>query len=236
MAKMETDHEILNAFVDGELPPQEMARIATLLETEPEMKAYVLKQEKLRSALRFDAVMQEAPPARLVETAQTAPVSWRWRWHLQVGRHFVARSLVPAGVALLAGLVIGLAVKPGGDLMLSHGQMLARGDLAEALDTKLASAGYNGEGPRIGISFRDRMGHDCRTFTSGSQAGLACHQKGGWLVSTLVAQPLEPGGAYRMAGSEMPEAVRRAVEASIQGTPFDPKAEAQARANGWTGK
>ena len=42
MAKIEIDHETLNAFVDGELPPQEMARIAALLETEPEMKAYVL--------------------------------------------------------------------------------------------------------------------------------------------------------------------------------------------------
>jgi len=230
------DKQTLNAFVDGELPPPEMARIAALLETEPEMKAYVLKQEKLRTALRLEEVMQTPLPSRLVKTAQNAPVSWRWRLQAALGRHFVARSLVPAGVTLAAGLIVGVMIGSGGDLMLSHGQMLARGDLAQALDSKLAANGYNGEGPRIGISFRDRAGRDCRTFTSGSQAGLACHQQGEWLVTTLVAQSPESGGAYRMAGSEMPNAVRRAVEDSIQGAPFDAIAEAQARANGWTGK
>lgn len=230
------DREMLNAFVDGELTPQEMARIATLLETQPEMKAYVLKQEKLRAALRFEEVMRAPPPSRLVETVQNAPVSWRWRLQAVLGRRFVVRSLVPAGAALLAGLVIGITLRPEGELRQSHGQVLARGDLARALDTKLASTGYNGQGARIGISFRDRTGSDCRTFTSGSQAGLACHHGGDWVITTLVAQPPEAQGIYRMAGSEMPEAVRRAVEVSIQGAPFDAIAEAQARANGWAGK
>lgn len=230
------DREMLNAFVDGELPPQEMARIATLLETQPEMKAYVLSQEKLRAALQFEEVMRAPSPSRLVETVQKAPASWRWRLQAILGRRFVARSLVPASAALLAGLVIGMTLRPEGELMLSHGQVLARGDLAQALDTKLASAGYNGQGPRIGISFRDREGRGCRTFASGSQAGLACHRKKDWVVTTLVTQPPEAGGTYRMAGSEMPDAVRRAVEASIQGEPFDAKAEAQARDGGWTEK
>lgn len=230
------DREMLNAFVDGQLPPQEMARIAALLDTEPEMKAYVLKQEKLRAALTFEEMMRTPPPSRLVDTARTAPVSWRWRLQAYLGRHFVVRSLLPAGAALAAGLIIGITTKSNGDLILSRGQMLAGGSLAQALDTKLASSGYDGKGPRIGISFRDRAGKDCRTFTSGSQAGLACHRDGAWMISTLVAQGPEAGGTYRMAGSEMPDAVRRAVEASIQGAPFDAIAEAQARANGWAGK
>ena len=230
------DRETLNAFVDGELPPQEMARIAALLETQPESKAYVLKQEKLRGTLRFEDVMVAPPPARLVETVQAAPVSWRWRLRAVWGRRFVVRSLVPATAALLAGLIIGLTAQSDGDLVQSQGQMLARGNLAQALGIKLASSGYGGQGPRIGISFRNRAGRDCRTFASGSQAGLACHQGSDWVVSTLVTQSPESAGTYRMAGSEMPDAVRRAVEASIQGAPFDAIAEAQARANGWAGK
>ncbi|HKU65535.1 MAG TPA: hypothetical protein VJQ06_10800 [Rhizomicrobium sp.] len=229
------DHETLDAFVDGELPQQEMARIAALLESQPELKAYVLKQEQLRAALRFEEVLRQPPPSRLVETAQQAPVSWQWRLQAVLGRRFVSRSLVPAATALLAGLIIGTTTS-GGDLVLSQGQMLARGNLAQALDTKLASSGYSGEGPRIGISFRERGGKDCRTFASAGQAGLACHQNGDWVIGTLVAQSPESGGTYRMAGSEMPDAVRRAVEATIQGAPFDAIAEAQARADGWTGK
>jgi hypothetical protein len=230
------DQESLNAFVDGELSPEEMARIAALLEERPEMKAYVLKQEKLRAALRFEDVLRAPPPSRLVETVQKAPLSWRWRLQHILGRHFVWRSLVPAGAALAVGLMIGIAGKSGGDLILSHNQMLARGDLAQALDTRLASSGYRGNGPRIGISFRDRAGSDCRTFSAAGQAGLACHRGGDWVITTLVTQPPESGGPYRMAGSEMPDAVRRAVETSIQGAPYDAIAEAQARASGWSGK
>jgi hypothetical protein len=229
------DRETLNKFVDGQLPPEDMARIAALLEIQPDMKGYVAKQEKLSASLRFEAVMQAPPPSRLVEAVRKTPVSWRWR--LFAGRRgFGLPSLLPAGAALLAGLVLGITMRPAGDLALLHGEMLARGALAQALDTRLASAGYDGEGPRIGISFRDHDGSACRTFASGHQAGLACHRSGDWVVTTLVTQASESGRAYRMAGSEMPEAVRRAVEVSIQGEPFDAQAEAQARANGWTGK
>jgi hypothetical protein len=230
------DRETLNAFVDGELPPQEMARIAALLEIQPEMKAYVQKQERMRATLRFEDVMDAPPPAKLAETVRNAPVSWRWRLQTVLGRGFVWRSLVPAGTALAAGLLIGVIGKPAEDLALSRGQMLAHGGLAQALDTRLASAGYSGEGPRIGISFRDSAGNDCRTFSSDNHAGLACHRGGNWVVTTLVTQGLEAGGAYRMAGSQMPDAVRHAVEASIAGAPFDAKAEAAARANGWAGR
>jgi len=230
------DRETLNAFVDGELPPQEMAHIAALLEAQPDMKAYVLKQEKLRAGLKFEEIMRTPPPSRLVEAALSAPVSWRWRAQNILGRNFILRSLVPAGAALAVGLMIGVTGKSGEDLVLSHGRMLAGGDLAQALNTKLASSGYSGQGPRLGISFRDRAGSDCRTFTAAGQAGLACHRGGDWVVTTLVTQTPESGGTYRMAGSEMPDAVRRAVEASIRGAPYDAIAEAQARANGWAGK
>jgi hypothetical protein len=230
------DRETLNAFVDGELTPQEMSRIAALIETQPDMKAYVLKQEKLRAALQLEEVIRTPPSSRLAEIVQKAPVSWRWRLQAVLGRRFVVRSLIPAGAALLAGLIIGVISGSGSDLVLAHGRMLARGNLAQTLNTRLASTGYSGEGPRIGISFRERAGNNCRTFTTDNQAGLACHRGGDWVVTTLVAQSPETGGSYRMAGSEMPDAVRRAVEATIQGAPFDAKAEAKAQANGWAGR
>ena len=147
------------------------------------------------------------------------------------------RSLVPAGAALALGLVIGVMLRPAHDLGLSaSGQMLAQGTLGQALDSKLASAGYDGHGPRIGISFRSRAGEDCRTFASGSQAGLACHQGGRWIIAMTVTQPPQDMASYRKAGSEMPDALRRAVAAAIDGVPYDAAAEAKARASGWSGK
>jgi len=236
---MDPTRETLIAFVDGELPPTEMERIAALLAARPDLEAYVAQQEKLRANLKqkFDGVLAEPVPRHLVDAVRTAKVSWRWRLRAALGRRFVLRSLAPAGAALALGLAIGIALQPARDLTLSvSGQMLAGGALGQALDRKLASAGYDGQGPRIGISFRDHAGEACRTFTSGAQAGLACHRRGRWAVATLVTQPVEDSGAYRMAGSQMPDAVRRAVADAIDGAPFDAAAEAEARAHGWSGK
>ena len=227
--------ESLNAFVDGELPPKEIERIAALLATRPELEAYVTQQEKLRATIKMPSVMAQKPPQHLVDAIFKSPVSWRWRLG-RMRRGLTVRALAPVGGALALGLVIGVALKPGGDFAMTNGQMVARGALADALDSRLASAGYDGSGARIGISFRNHVGQDCRTFTNGNAAGLACRGEAGWTVGTLVNQAPESGGLYRMAGSEMPDSVRRAVAEAIEGAPFDSAAEARARANGWGGK
>jgi hypothetical protein len=236
---MEPTRETLNAFVDGELPPHEMERIAALLGQRPDLEAYVAQQEKLRAQMKlaFDNVLATAVPPHLVVAARGTQVSWRWRLRAVLGRRFVLWSLVPAGAALALGFAIGVMLQPAHDLGLSpSGQMVAQGALGQALDRKLASAGYDGHGPRIGISFRSRAGEDCRTFASGTQAGLACHQDRRWVVAMIVSQPAQEGNSYRMAGSEMPDALRRAVAATIDGVPYDAAAEDKARASGWSGK
>lgn len=233
---MEKSREILNAFVDGELPPEEMKRIASLLQTSPELEAYVKGQEKLRAALRMDGVLVQDIPEVLLRTARSAPISWRWRLKARLQKHSTSSLLAAAAGALCLGLVIGVTLQPSQDVTMIGGQMQAQGSLRTALDTQLASAGYEGKGPRIGISFRDRTGADCRTFRDGGTGGIACHRSGFWVITTLVASASEPSGPYRMAGSEMPDAVRQAVQASIVDRPYDAAAEARARALGWTGK
>ena len=65
---MEPTRETLNAFVDGELPPREMERIAALLGQRPDLEAYVAQQEKLRAQMKqaFDSVVAAPVPPRLV--------------------------------------------------------------------------------------------------------------------------------------------------------------------------
>jgi hypothetical protein len=231
---MDTSEETLNAFVDGELPPQEMERIALLLTTRPDLEAYVTQQETLRTHLRMNDVLAAPVPQHLIDAVKTTPISWRWR--LRQMQWLSPRALVPAGAALALGLAVGLVLKPASDIASSNGAVIAHGALASALDNKLAGAGYDSNGARIGISFRNRAGQDCRTFTAGNLAGLACHQGSGWTVATLVTTTPEASGGYRMAGSQMPDAVRQAAQAQIDGAPFDAAAEAQARARGWAGK
>ena len=232
---METSKEILDAYVDGQLPPGEMERVAAMLTVRPDLEAYVAQQEKLRIRLKLEAVLAAPLPERLLNAVHRSPVSWRWRLSRLLDRDFMIRSLAPACVALAVGLLVGTALQPARDLGLSgSGQIVAQGALGRALTTKLASAGYDGRGARIGISFRNHAGEDCRTFTSGNIAGLACHQNDAWRITALVTQLPQASGDYRMAGSEMPGAIRQAVEAAIDGAPYDAGAEARAQARGWS--
>ena len=232
---METDptRETLSAFIDGELPPREMERIAALLATRPDLDAWVRQQETLRTDIRKSLAELTAAPApeRLVRIAQTAPISWRWRLG-QAWQRPMLRTWIPAGATLALGVLIGIAVVPPGDIGSRGGQVVAQGALASALNGKLASEA--GSGPRIGITFRDHDGHYCRSFDADGQAGFACRDSKGWKIAMLAAQPkAEASGPYRMAGSEMPDAIRVAIAARIQGEPFDMKAEKSARDQGW---
>lgn len=234
---MEPDRELLGAFVDGELPPNEMAQIAALLMLRPDLDRYVRLQEKPRIELRSVYPLTFPVPERLVKLIGCAPVSWRWRLCAWCSPCYIACSPVAAGAALAVGLVISFVIRPAGDIGIDAArQLIAQSRLSEALNTELASNGYAGTGPRIGISYRNKSGMDCRTFTEGDNAGLACHERGNWVIDALMEQKQEnPGTAYRVAGSEMPEAVRRAVAASIDGAPFDAPKEKAARDSGWLG-
>ena|SRR5579863_678218 len=228
----EPTHETLSAFIDGELPPKEMERIAALLAERPDLDAWVRRQEALRTGIKsaFSEVMTAPPPSRLVRAAKGAPISWRWR----IRDFATPRVWAPAGAALALGLVIGIALRPGSDFASRDGQMMAQGALATALNDKLASDGDTGSGPRIGISFRNRDGRYCRTFDADAQSGLACHGDKGWAIALLAAHPqAESSGAYRMAGSEMPDTIRAAIGATIEGEPFDAAAEKMARDQNW---
>jgi hypothetical protein len=234
---MELNRELMDRFVDGELSAKEMEEVAQALTRHPELGAYVAKQEKLRSVMRARyRDLDDTVPPRLIHAALTAPVSWRWQLRQLLSQTFLTWRILPAGAVLAAGLALGVGLKPPSDLTtLPSGAVVANGSLGHVLDTQLASAAA-GQGPAIGISFRDKAGEDCRTFTNGESAGLACRRGGAWVVDTLIQRRTEDGNAtYRMAASDMPDALRRAVEARIAGEPFDAAREAQARAQGWRG-
>jgi hypothetical protein len=231
----EISPEKISAFIDGELPPKEMERIAAYLAERPDLESEVSQQEHLRTQLRsaFSEVLDGPVPAHLLQAARTAPVSLRWRLQHLLQARSSWQVLVPAGAALAVGLVIGLLLRAGADVTSNaSGQLIARGALRRALDHQLASE-TSGRS-RIGITFRDQAGEDCRTFLNGASSGLACHRGGAWIISIMVHQPAaSPGADYRMAGSEMPPAVRDAVTTTIAGEPFNAQAERAARDSGW---
>jgi len=227
---MTLDKELLTRFADGELPPEELSRIAGLLAHDAEAHAFVQRQEKIRRLLRarFEPLGREIPE-RLKQTVRTAPLSWRWR----LRRQAVLWLAAPA-IALAAVLLIVFGVAP--DRFFNRGEF-AGGALAQALDRQLAAQTPAPGAPAIGLSFRNKDGRDCRTFTKDGDAGLACHEDSGWRIQLQTHMAREDGGAaYRMASGAMPAPLMAAVKAEMDGTPFNADAEKKARDAGWRGR
>ncbi len=216
------DTETLSAFVDGALPADEMSRIARWLEDHPEQDAWVGQQESLRAGLhaQFATVLDEEIPAALLATLEQTPLSWRWRL-----RHaaWFRWGLAP-GAVLAAGVAAVLLwqtpqTRPGTDLTLALNQQLASEPGASLI--------------HIGLTFRNKLGAICRSYSSSATAGYACRDNGDWRVALQTVAPAPSAGAYQMAGSTMPDALRTAIESAIQGAPFDAMQERAARTGHW---
>ena len=104
-------------------------------------------------------------------------------------------------------------------------------DLEKRSYTRLASAPVNG-GPRIGLTFRDKAGAICRTFEDHATSGMACREGGDWRIHSLFQSPEGQASDYRMASGAGPQLLE-AVDASIDGEPFDATEEKAARDLGW---
>ena len=83
------------------------------------------------------------------------------------------------------------------------------------------------------LSFLDKDGRYCRTFSTGRLAGLACRDASGWAVQATTPAERPETGALRQAGSALPRALLEAVDARIAGTALTAAEEQQARDRGW---
>lgn len=236
---MTIDDDMLMAFADGELNELGRARVESALAEDPSLQARLDIQRRLRARLaaHYAPVVEEAVPERFRAMLETEVVD------LAAARARRARPLWQNLAALAATLVLGLAVgrtllvpaaPEAGPIAVEGGAMMARGDLAEALDTRLASAQASDAATRIGVSFARSDGRMCRTFDSAAAAGVACRTDAGWQVMVTAAGSGGQRGQYRQAGSEN-LLVQQAAQEMMAGEPLDDAAERRARDSGWRG-
>ena len=229
------DDDILMAYADGELDEIARARVERAVAADPELHARLERQQKLRATLAafYGPTAEEGVPERFRAMLETNVVPF------PAARARPARPAWQHFAALAATLVLGLAVgrtllaPAGGPVGVENGTMVARGQLATALDTQLASAQPADAATRIGTSFAASDGRLCRTFDSAALAGVACRGDQGWqlLMAAPGASSAAQGG-YRQAGSGNP-LVAEAAQELMAGEPFDAAAERRARDSGW---
>lgn len=240
------DDETLMAYVDGELDDARRAEIESALGRDPELVRRVEEHRALRARLSeaFAPVLRQPVPAQLEELGRGGSRGAPRRNVVP----FPARTTRPAGTpwrarewtAIAASLLLGgflswrFVAPPPGSLVSTDGALVAAGELAAALETKLASESAGAV--RIGLSFRTNDGSYCRSFTlrESATAGFACRENGEWKIPMVQSAGRIPGGDLRPAGADMPPAVLEAIEARLSGEPLDAAAERAARDGRWT--
>jgi len=236
--------ESLMAFVDGELDTDQRAAVESALAGDVALRARVaaLQTQRRRVSAAFAGVLDEPMPDRLASLLANAPAPSAAVVDLSAARSARAqRRALPAWAqwgGMAASVVLGMLLGAqfagrAGDASLGvrDGRLVAGGTIDQALSTQLASAG--GAPVAVQLSFVDRDGAYCRTFSTTTLAGLACRRDGQWAVQTLAATSVAAEGTLRQAATSLPREVLDAVDRRIAGEALDATRERQARDQGW---
>ena len=250
---MKLPDETVMAYVDDELDAESRARVEAAMAADPEVRTQLQAQIDLRARLRasYDPVLSEPVPERLLQAlgqppsapsagiADLAGVRATKQERLQAPRRWSLPQFAAIAASLIIGVLIGQRVLHSpreGAFATRDGQLVASGLLDEALTRQLAGTQSDTAPVHIGLTYRDDSGAFCRTFAltrGGTDAGIACRSGDAWRVETLTHAEPTDATTYRAAASELPEAIRRAVEANISGEPLDAEAEREAQRGGW---
>jgi hypothetical protein len=231
------------AWLDGELPPDEAARVEAEVAADPRLSRLAdehramtrgLRQafaevesqpvpERLRRPIDQDEKVVSLADARAVQAARRATPVWAQ----------MAALAATLAVGVFAGNAMSSMFSTGSSspIEAEAGRLVASAELENALYAQLASAPVE-SGPRIGLTFRDKSGAICRTFEDQSASGLACRESGDWRIRTLFQTPEGQATDYRMASGPDPQ-LMEAVDAAIAGEPFDEAQEKAAAERGW---
>lgn len=229
------------AWLDGELSDEEAARVQARVATDPRLGKLADEHRALQVRLgrAFASVLNAPLPERLQgrtpATADNADnvVVFSAAKRPRAARHWPsAMQWAAMAATLVIGVVTG-AVLPrqsSGPVEAGGGGLYAAGTLGKALDTQLASA-PSGD-VRIGLTFRDRSGAICRSFTGPQASGVACRADERWRLRGLFAAPEGQNDEYRMAAG-MDPALATLIDATISGDPLDQAQERAAKQVQW---
>ena len=248
-----TDEDLM-AYADGQFDALRRAALDSVLAQDAALRERVahLRAQRERVAAAFAPVLDEPMPERLTQLLASPPaavVDIAAARAAREPRHVTSPSARSrpgswahwGGMAasLVAGVLLGTQLQrgegpPDAVLALNAGQAVATGAVAQALNTQLASDAAAQATVAVQLTFIDKTGQVCRTFSTGRMAGLVCRDDGDrWAVQQVATMEQAASGAMRQAASSLPRAVLDAVDRQIAGDAFDAAAERHAREQGW---
>lgn len=248
---MNWSDETLMSFADGELDSVQRAQIESALATDAALRQRVaaLQLQRQRVAAAFATVLVEPVPDRLTSLLQAAPLTpepaataalvnlAEVRAERQRKRYLPSWAQWGGMAAsVLLGVLLGTqlerdAADPA--IGLRQGRLLAGGLIERALSEQLASEPVVDAQVAVQLSFVDKGGNYCRTFSTATVAGLACREDRQWALQSLATVATTPQGELRQASSALPRAILDAVDQRIAGDALDKGGERAARQRGW---
>lgn len=244
--------EELAAFIDGECDAATSARIEQAALADPMLAERIRAERALADELRgsFESMLKEPVPLnweRMIRAQVQPATEPKTAAVIDLAAARAARSepdrptraqiwrTAWIGGAMAASLVLGLFLggerNSGVPIATENGALVAKGELADALDTQLASA-PSGKAPRMLATFRNADGVICRAFSGTTASGIACHGAGGWQLRHLLPGTPADTTQYRQASSADADLMAIAQNMASD-APLDARQEALARKNGW---
>lgn len=228
------DDELLCAYIDGELPPDDAAALVERLAREPvlvqRLEAMRSGDEAVRAVYKdLDEMPLPDGVSKLLDigddkAAQSNVVTLPARG---VRRFANVQFAIAASVVLIVG-ILAIRQMPG-DLGVQPADALVAGQIdagSEVYD--LLEGGASGQPQRLGdaaegqiiLSFESEGGDYCRQLYV-AQAdrvvhGVACRDASGWRVEAVApGSSVSPGGEFQTAATATPEAVSAVVDGLI---------------------
>lgn len=228
------DDELLSAYIDGELPPDDAAALVERLAREP---ALVQRLEAMRSGdeavravyRKLDETPLPEGVSRLLDIGDdTARESNVVSLPARGVRRFAnVQFAIAASLVLIVG-ILAIRQMPSGPQVqpvdaLVAGRIDAGGEVYDLLE-----GGVSGRPQRLGeaaegqiiLSFESESGDYCRQLyvaqTGRAVHGVACRDASGWRLEAVAPGPsVSPGGEFQAAATATPEAVSAAVDGLI---------------------
>lgn len=255
--------DMVMAYVDGELAPEDAARIARAIEADPGLAASAAIYQMTRRALAedFARALDPVVPDRLralvmgevaVEGAEKSVESTRQvvplrpyrrasRWLQQPWAQGVAAALF-LGIGLAVGLATGSRLSDQSPTFQSLIGPLPDGHpLAAVLESsRSAQAVASGDVSIQAVqTFAAASGDICREFEFNSDSeggvGVACRNANRWTVKATFAAAIrsDPGGGFRVASGADPAGLEAVLDALDASEGFDAAVEACLLSNKW---
>jgi hypothetical protein len=239
--------EQLSAFLDGELPPQDMDALSHEIETNAQLAA---RMERIGSAnaAYVDAISQidRAPVSAAVKAAIETPptakvIAFRPRGiaAFLVEHRAIAASLL---CAVAVGGIMSTTSKgsasdpfaPGPD-----GMIMASSPLHQLLETaatgQASTIGNSTAAPRLTFAADD--GSFCRQFDvvtpDGASAAIACREATGWRTQVVAYGLPKPDGEFQTASASRSPALESFLDERLSGAPMNAEEEGKLLQGGW---